>query len=328
MMIVDSSGGEEGAAIGNVRANGGAGRVVADFISSLDDAETMAVGERMREDGGNGQEWRGPTQRASQSSWSALCASPSVTVVSRMLLLARISLKVKVGNFSEGESSEDLSTLTSLDYGCQLLRGSLLPTTANPEPMHAWHCLSSNTHLQSVMLLFSPFSALVLGFLYLSSPSMAAAPSVLIYSRTVGQFMLSHADFDGARSRCSLLFSFFARSRRVWYLLMLTSLSDYRHDSIPTAIAALTRLAPQYNVSFTASEDPTLFTAETLAQFQGIVFLSNSGNVLDGTQREAFQGWLDKGGRLSAIHAGCACLFDADFFREQVRKVPPRSLER
>jgi hypothetical protein len=56
MMIVDSSGGEERAAIGDVRANGGAERVVADFISSLDDAETMAVGERMREDGGNGQE--------------------------------------------------------------------------------------------------------------------------------------------------------------------------------------------------------------------------------------------------------------------------------
>lgn len=41
-------------------------------------------------------------------------------------------------------------------------------------------------------------------------------------------------------------------------------------------------------------------------------------SVLDATGKTALLSWLQKGGALVAIHSGCACLFEEDFFRKQV----------
>jgi hypothetical protein len=40
--------------------------------------------------------------------------------------------------------------------------------------------------------------------------------------------------------------------------------------------------------------------------------------VLDTTGKTALASWLDKGGNFMAVHAGCACLFEEDFFMKEV----------
>jgi hypothetical protein len=66
----------------------------------------------------------------------------------------------------------------------------------------------------------------------------------------------------------------------------------------------------------TFSEDEAIFTPARLAEFDAIVFLSNSegllasdSEVLTTSGKAAFQGWLEGGGALVGLHAGTACLY-------------------
>lgn len=85
-------------------------------------------------------------------------------------------------------------------------------------------------------------------------------------------------------STLSVALSFFAMSEQTLAqnypssrALIYSATVDFRHDSIPTAIESLKAQGPSYNVQFDQTEDKTWFTDERLAQYDAVVFLSNSG---------------------------------------------------
>lgn len=59
--------------------------------------------------------------------------------------------------------------------------------------------------------------------------------------------------------------------------LIYSATADFRHDSITTAIESLKAQGPSYNVRFDQTEDRSWFTDERLAQYDAVVFLSNTG---------------------------------------------------
>ncbi|KAG6850692.1 hypothetical protein H0H93_009850 [Arthromyces matolae] len=60
-------------------------------------------------------------------------------------------------------------------------------------------------------------------------------------------------------------------------VLIYSATAGYRHDSIPTAIAALKATGPSVNLDFDATEDKSLFTIDNLSQYDAILFLSTTG---------------------------------------------------
>lgn len=85
----------------------------------------------------------------------------------------------------------------------------------------------------------------------------------------------------------------------------------YRHDSIPTAIEAIRSFG--YNSTFT--EDPTYFAnSSSLAQYDALVFLSNSDEILDSNQKDNLEQYLLGGGGLVGIHSATASLFNTPFY--------------
>jgi hypothetical protein len=105
-------------------------------------------------------------------------------------------------------------------------------------------------------------------------------------------------------------------------LTAVRTLAGYRHDSIPTAIEALRNQSlpagGNYSVSFTFSEDPTLFTASSLATFDCLMFVSNSDEILGLKQQEAFADYLAKSGNFMAVHSASAALFNAPAYGREV----------
>lgn len=73
-------------------------------------------------------------------------------------------------------------------------------------------------------------------------------------------------------------------------------LRRFRHDSIPTAIAALQNQTQLYNITFDATEDQTQFNTANLALYDGVVFLSTTDS--DDTPRVEV---LDAAGKVSRI---------------------------
>jgi type 1 glutamine amidotransferase len=101
-------------------------------------------------------------------------------------------------------------------------------------------------------------------------------------------------------------------------LLIFSKTTGYRHESITAGVEALLELAAQQGLRAEASEDAQCFAPERLAQFQAVVWLSTSGNVLDAEQRAAFQAFVLGGGGYAGIHAASAAEPDWPWYAELV----------
>jgi cytochrome c len=86
-------------------------------------------------------------------------------------------------------------------------------------------------------------------------------------------------------------------------VLVYTRTTGFRHDSIPAGIAAVQAMGAANGWVVVATEEPTTFEAAMLAEFDVIVFLSTTGDVLDDAQQMALQGWVQAGGGFVGIHS-------------------------
>ncbi|KAH9846220.1 class I glutamine amidotransferase-like protein [Lenzites betulinus] len=101
-------------------------------------------------------------------------------------------------------------------------------------------------------------------------------------------------------------------------ILIYSATRDFRHDSIPTAVDALVAHGPAANITFDHTEDETWFTDDTLQQYDALLFLSNTGEVLDEAGKAAFQKYLDLGGNFVGIHSASDCLRNTTFFQKEL----------
>jgi type 1 glutamine amidotransferase len=68
------------------------------------------------------------------------------------------------------------------------------------------------------------------------------------------------------------------------------------------------------NARFDNTEDQTQFNDQVLAQYDALLFLDNTGEVLDEAGKNAFQKYLDLGGNFIGIHAASDCLRNTTFY--------------
>ncbi|KAI0350012.1 class I glutamine amidotransferase-like protein [Trametes cingulata] len=101
-------------------------------------------------------------------------------------------------------------------------------------------------------------------------------------------------------------------------VLIYSATRDFRHDSIPTAVDALVAQGPAANITFDHTEDQTWFTDDRLQQYDALLFLSNTGEVLDDAGKAAFQKYLNLGGNFVGIHSASDCLRNTTFFQKEL----------
>jgi type 1 glutamine amidotransferase len=101
-------------------------------------------------------------------------------------------------------------------------------------------------------------------------------------------------------------------------VMLFSRTTAFRHDSIPTAIAALTELAPTGGYIVEATEDPAAFTADNLARFRVVVFLMTTGDPLDDTAQAAFEAWIGGGGNWVGVHSAADTEYDWPFYGQLV----------
>ena len=89
-------------------------------------------------------------------------------------------------------------------------------------------------------------------------------------------------------------------------VLVFSKTLMFRHASITNGIEAIKKLGAEHHFHVDATEDASRFTAQNLARYKAVVFLSTSGDILNDEQQEAFKEFIEKGGGLAAVHAGAA----------------------
>jgi cytochrome c len=85
--------------------------------------------------------------------------------------------------------------------------------------------------------------------------------------------------------------------------LVFSKTAGFRHASIPAGIAAIEALGTEHHFDVDTTEDSTLFTDENLAQYDVVIWLSTTGDVLNNAQQDAFERYIQAGGGYVGIHS-------------------------
>lgn len=92
---------------------------------------------------------------------------------------------------------------------------------------------------------------------------------------------------------------------RLERVLVFSRTAWYRHDAIPQINEYLVELGREHGFAVDATEDPAVFTPDTLGRYQVVVFNNTTdiGKSLDDEQKQAFIGWFRGGGGYVGLHA-------------------------
>lgn len=86
-------------------------------------------------------------------------------------------------------------------------------------------------------------------------------------------------------------------------VLIFSKTAEWRHDSIPAGIEAVSALVRDKGLAPVATEDAAVFTDEQLKDMAAVVFLNTTGDVLNSQQQLAMERYIQAGGGFVGIHA-------------------------
>ena len=93
-------------------------------------------------------------------------------------------------------------------------------------------------------------------------------------------------------------------------VLVFSETAGFRHDSIPAGIAAIRSLGDEQDFDVTASEDSSVFESTELTNYDVVVFLSTTGDILARPEEAAFEGFVRSGGGFVGIHSATDTEYD------------------
>ncbi len=86
-------------------------------------------------------------------------------------------------------------------------------------------------------------------------------------------------------------------------VLVFSKTAAFRHDSIETGVDAIRQLGQDHGFVVDATEDAAAFDEDNLRNYDVVVFLSTTGDVLDGSQQADFERFIQAGGSFVGVHA-------------------------
>jgi len=90
-------------------------------------------------------------------------------------------------------------------------------------------------------------------------------------------------------------------------VLVFSKTAGFRHGSIPVGKLAIMKLGQENGFAVDTTENATAFNDANLKQYNAVVFLSATGDVLDHVQQAAFERYIQSGGGYMGIHAATDC---------------------
>jgi glucose/arabinose dehydrogenase len=86
-------------------------------------------------------------------------------------------------------------------------------------------------------------------------------------------------------------------------VLVFSKTVEFRHDSIDEGVAAIRALGAANDFSVFHTETAADFSEANLDQYEAVVFLNTTGDVLNSAQQTAFQNYIRAGGGFAGVHS-------------------------
>ncbi|MBY0477482.1 MAG: ThuA domain-containing protein [Chitinophagaceae bacterium] len=114
------------------------------------------------------------------------------------------------------------------------------------------------------------------------------------------------------------LFIASATSKQKKKILVFSKTVKFRHTSIEKGKAALMLMGKENNFLVDTTENAAYFTAKKLKQYDAVVFLSTTGDVLNNEQQAAFEAFIRSGKGFVGIHAAADTEYDWPWYGRMV----------
>ena len=101
-------------------------------------------------------------------------------------------------------------------------------------------------------------------------------------------------------------------------ILVFSKTSGFYHESIPDGIAAIQKLGLEHNVAVDTTKNAAYFNPDSLQQYDAVVFLSTTQDVLDSAQQVAFEQYIQAGGGFAGIHAAADTEYEWPWYNKLV----------
>ncbi len=99
-------------------------------------------------------------------------------------------------------------------------------------------------------------------------------------------------------------------------VLVFTKIAGFRHPSIADGVVALKELGATHNWTVIETQNGAAFNPDYLRNFGVVVWLSTTWDVLDTTQQQAFEEYMEAGGGFVGVHAAADTEYDWPWYGE------------
>lgn len=100
-----------------------------------------------------------------------------------------------------------------------------------------------------------------------------------------------------------VLASVFSCGQKDKKILVFSKTEGFRHESIGSGISALQQMGVENDFGVVSTEDAAYFHEDSLKNFEAIVFLNTTGDLLNAEQQADFERYIQAGGGFVGIHA-------------------------
>lgn len=107
-------------------------------------------------------------------------------------------------------------------------------------------------------------------------------------------------------------------SDKQFNVLVFTKTQGFHHKSVVEAIGGIRGLAKQHHFDMQWHEDANVFTDENLKQFDVVMFLLTTGDILNKDQQAAFERFIQSGKGFVGVHSASDTEYDWPWFGKLV----------
>jgi type 1 glutamine amidotransferase len=101
-------------------------------------------------------------------------------------------------------------------------------------------------------------------------------------------------------------------------VLLFTETDGWHHQSINEGVDAMRAMAERHHFTVDWQEDSRVFNDERLQQYQAIVFLMTTGDILTDEQQTAMERFIQSGKGFVGIHSASDTEYDWDWYTKMV----------
>ena len=112
-----------------------------------------------------------------------------------------------------------------------------------------------------------------------------------------------------------------AQGQKQFKALIVTTTNGWHHESLHSGVIALKEMASRNFFDAVLFEDPGSFNDKFLQQFQVVIFLNTTGDILNPEQQKVFEKFIQSGKGFVGIHSASDTEYDWEWYTRLVGRM-------